>query len=391
MGSIPVSYDQRHARFYADDGAINAATAIAAEDADIDSDDLALDTNVRLRIVVSETGAGTLGLAGDSCQLQYRLNGGSWTVVDGSSSVVRSSASPNVTDGANLTRLLTQFSSNAFVDGTYDEVNGRCGSDGVSPAWNNATDVECEWCVQFRGADLSPGDVVELRGCRYNLGINSTFEAYTKTPSYTVVASDPVYEQETFRGRNDNGTEATATWKAAADTDFSQDADRTFRLRFGLACTDAGEAGFTPSVYYRHKPVGGAYGDWAVVSAGVVGNLSKTTLVARVASLNLTHGADATQQVTTGDFTSDNNGIVTNGSLATLTTVVDEKWELEVCLFINRLATSPGDTFEFKVTNDGTDLDTYTETPEVTVLAAHPPFSDHPSGMHGNKVLLLLN
>lgn len=189
MGSSPVTFDQRHFRFYQDDGAINASTAVAAEDANITSSDLALDTNLRIRLVLSETGTGTLPRTSDSVRLQYRLNGGSWTNVTGSSNVCRTTASPNVADGAALTRLLSQFASNSFVDGTFDEVDGKCGVDLTSPAFNADTDVEIEYCVQMRSADLVATDYVELRVVQETGP--SPYDAYNVTPKYTVASSGP--------------------------------------------------------------------------------------------------------------------------------------------------------------------------------------------------------
>jgi hypothetical protein len=189
MFGVAVSFDQAHFRYYADDGAINDATAIAAEDADITSDDLALDTNVRVRLVLSESGAGTIPVAADSLQLQYRVDEGTWTDVTASSSVCRATDSPNVADGATLTRLLSQSGANVFVDGTFDEVDGKCGVDADSPAYNGSTDIEVEYCVQFRSADLSPGEVVDLRLTRTNEGSSSPVESYSQTPSYTVAVA----------------------------------------------------------------------------------------------------------------------------------------------------------------------------------------------------------
>lgn len=52
-------------------------------------------------------------------------------------------------------------------------------------------------------------------------------------------------EQFGFRARNDDGSEATATWKAAQNAAFALTADQTFRLRFGLNATgDPASAGY---------------------------------------------------------------------------------------------------------------------------------------------------
>lgn len=57
-------------------------------------------------------------------------------------------------------------------------------------------------------------------------------------------------DQYGFRGRNDDGSETTATWKAAQNTSFSITPDQAFRLRFGInASGDPASAGF--KVQYR--------------------------------------------------------------------------------------------------------------------------------------------
>jgi hypothetical protein len=43
------------------------------------------------------------------------------------------------------------------------------------------------------------------------------------------------FTQVTFRGRNDDGSEVLATWKAAAGVDWNQVEDETFRVRFGVS------------------------------------------------------------------------------------------------------------------------------------------------------------
>jgi hypothetical protein len=209
------------------------------------------------------------------------------------------------------------------------------------------------------------------------------FTTVFATVDYTVAT--PVYDQDTFRGRNDDGNETAATWKAAAGADFSQNADDKFRLRFLVQCTVAGAAGFKPTIYYR-KNSGAGYGAWAVVSATFIIGVS---VVARANSTFLTHGADTTQQLGAGTFIADNNGVIELGALNTLTTEVNKEWEVEVVLFLSRTQNNPGDLFQFKITNDGVDLDTYTDTPIVTVADAPPPFSDVPLGGGGVRRLML--
>ena len=185
--STPVQYDQRHFRFKNDSGTESSTDWVAAEDTNITSAHIALDTNVRLRIVMSEVSvSGTLGRTTGAMQLYYSLDGfaTAGVIVDGASSYVRSTASPNETDGATLTgRQLTQYGSNSFVSAGFDEADGAGTS--VSPVADQ--DYEFEPCIQFRSAEITPGvDVVSLR---VQQPVSAEIDTYTVTPTYSALAA----------------------------------------------------------------------------------------------------------------------------------------------------------------------------------------------------------
>ncbi len=71
-------------------------------------------------------------------------------------------------------------------------------------------------------------------------------------------SSDPVLEQEGFRGRNDDDDEANATWKAAQDVDFDVAPDELYRLRFVVDSTVA--ALVSKQIGLEHAPDGTT--DW---------------------------------------------------------------------------------------------------------------------------------
>ena len=171
-GTSAPSYTQTRARWRNDDGSEAAATWRTIEGAGVSLpiDSVPLDTNIRLRIQVDETG----GVAGTiSPRLRYALNGGAYTVVDAASSVARSSASPNVADGVATTAQLTAPAGN-FRAGSIDEVDGAC-ADVVFLAGEY---TELEWCIQIRSADVAVGDTIDFR-C-YN--DTATLNTYTATP-----------------------------------------------------------------------------------------------------------------------------------------------------------------------------------------------------------------
>ena len=159
-------------RGYLDDGAINAATAIAGLNAPWPQD---VDTNFRIRFLLQETA----GAGGDFVpQLQYQLNGGGYVNVTATSNVVRCSVGTPA-DGAVTTSLLS--GTGTFASGAYDEVDGLSGTHTVVASGN----TEAEFCVQIRSADVADGDTVNLRVLGKS-NATTALDAYTQTPALTV-------------------------------------------------------------------------------------------------------------------------------------------------------------------------------------------------------------
>ena len=150
-------FDQKKFRFRDDDaGEVAPPTGaewLAAENVNIE---IVPDVNFRVRFLVQETGnvSGT-----DSFQLQYSHNGGTYTDVNASSSVVRSSASPNVADGLDLTEQMAGDQSFITDNNGFDEVNGLAGS----TVFTGNDDAEYEYCIQIRSADTKYADKIELQ------------------------------------------------------------------------------------------------------------------------------------------------------------------------------------------------------------------------------------
>lgn len=159
-----------------DDGNETTATWAALQNANFSFN---IDANLRIRLEIQET-AGCAG-ANKQWRLQYNRNGAGWVNVTDTSSVVRSSASPNLADAANLTDQLT-VGTGTFQGATgFDEVNGICGGNSMDLAASGH--AEAEFCVQIRSADVDNNDTVQLR-----VTDNGTaFAAYAATPTVTVV------------------------------------------------------------------------------------------------------------------------------------------------------------------------------------------------------------
>ncbi|MBN9503653.1 MAG: hypothetical protein BGO01_20590 [Armatimonadetes bacterium 55-13] len=171
----PTQFDQRHARFANDDGTADPATWSAAEDVDISA---SLDTNIRLRFVISDTAVGAgISPPPGVVQLQYSKNGGSYNNVTGASTNVRASLSSHFADGDTITRQLTQYGSNTFASVGAWETTGVSSSVFMAPGSDN----EVEFCFQLRSADVSPGDTFDFKLIYGGFALT----AYSKIPRVT--------------------------------------------------------------------------------------------------------------------------------------------------------------------------------------------------------------
>jgi IPT/TIG domain-containing protein len=168
--------------------------------------------------------------------------------------------------------------------------------------------------------------------------------------------------QHTFRFRNDDGSETTATWKAAADTNITQDWGVIFRLRIGVEIMTGGDAQTLMDARLQFSKNGAAYAN--------VGTAGSGAAVEFADSANVTDDGTTTQQITSGGTFGagriDENGTTTQYAPAGLT--VGNDTEGEFVLKINSTGNSDGDTFDFRITRGATNilLTQYTQTPRAT-------------------------
>ena len=141
-------------RYRNDDGTETTATWVYNENTD---GTLEVDTNYRMRLDVDaeHTAGGSFAL---TPTWQYQLNGGTWTAITGSSSVVKAVTSVNVSDGTATTAQIAQ------VTDTF--VASEITTDGVSPATSTMgsdSHTECELVFQIVGADVNDADTIGMR------------------------------------------------------------------------------------------------------------------------------------------------------------------------------------------------------------------------------------
>ena len=160
MGHVsPVSL-LHSVRAFDDDGSEHAMTPKAAVNAAVAIGEAGHDTNIIGRFLVQETNGGSLN--NQNADLEYRVNGGAWNDVDGSTSLyVRVFPSSNITDEADTTTGANRIGSGTYIT----DNNWMDDSDGIAGACSFAGNDEAEslHCFQIRSADTSDGDTIEVR------------------------------------------------------------------------------------------------------------------------------------------------------------------------------------------------------------------------------------
>ena len=179
----------------------------------------------------------------------------------------------------------------------FDEVDGLAGSTNLD--FSGSDEVELEYCLQIRSVDVSNDDTIELRV----KGLNT----YANTPTVTVTGILE-FVQDSFRGRNNDGSETTATWKAAANANWTQPVatefhGRHFRVRF-LVRENGGVSAADKTFQLEYNLNGGGWNDVTGASS----------VIKAKATDNLTEAEDTTQQLGSGTFITNNDGVdETNG------------------------------------------------------------------------------
>jgi len=163
--------------------------------------------------------------------------------------------------------------------------------------------------------------------------------------------------QFNFRARNDDGTESTATWKAALDSNWTQNVDETFRLR--IRCTQGGGTanGFVPTLQYNLNSAG-----WNDVT-------TSSSVVRAVSSANVTDEEATTEQIDPGGnalaYTA--GKVSEDGQCGSYTFGSGQDTENEFVLQIRSVDVANNDTVQFRVVDFNVELDSYSVTPQATV------------------------
>lgn len=168
------------------------------------------------------------------------------------------------------------------------------------------------------------------------------------------------FTQHDFRGRNDDGNETTATWKANQNVDWTQAVDTNFRIRFqiqeGAACAGNNKV-------WRMQ--------YNLAAAGWVDCSAASIVVRASASPNLADAANLTDQLTggTGTFVGATgfDEVDCNAGGTSMDVVASGNAECEFSVQIRSADVSDGQTLQLRVTDAGTAIASYAQTPTITV------------------------
>ena len=183
------------------------------------------------------------------------------------------------------------------------------------------------------------------------------------TWSVRPAAAGGAFDQTSFRGVNDDGSESASTFKAAVNTNFNQLQDENFRIRFLIQeDDDLEDLDMTFQLQYNLNA-----GGWNNVTAG-------SSVVRSAASTNFADGATTTQRIGAGTFIGTNNGMdevdgIAGGAGMDFTTTINQETEVEFCAQIRSADTTTGDTIQLRVINGKTSspIAVYTSTPTLTI------------------------
>ena len=183
-------------RFF-EDGTETGSTGKAADDQNANISDT-VDENIAIRIGVQEVGGGTDGATTDDYQLQRSLNGGTWTDVTSSSSVVKGYTSANLTDAAATTQRMSA-GSGTWIAGEISETDGLL-TDFQLP---KSRFTELLFAITTVAADITTGDAIDFRVLRNG----AVLDAYNIVPRLNAPAPAQTLENH-FDGTD--GTVLTA-------------------------------------------------------------------------------------------------------------------------------------------------------------------------------------
>jgi hypothetical protein len=162
-----------------------------------------------------------------------------------------------------------------------------------------------------------------------------------------------------FRGRGDTVALNTDTWDHLLDTDWTQDVDTTFRVRFEVEETAGAISDNTLAPQLEYNLAGAG---WNAVT-------TTSSVVKAVVSGQFNEG-DATTNVLAGSARTFVAGSGSEDGLATTTAAMSNAHtEVEYSVQIVSGDVTDAQTLQLRVSNAGVALNTYTQTPTITATS----------------------
>lgn len=128
------------------------------------------------------------------------------------------------------------------------------------PISAGVSDLSIEVNDSTKAEEIAPNFTGDLGG----INAVDSIRAEEVIPIDVQLSGGVAIDQEGFRFRNDDGSEASATWKAGQDINTVFAPGDVARLRALLNAT-GDPASIEAQLEYRHKPSGGSFGDWKKV------------------------------------------------------------------------------------------------------------------------------
>ncbi len=172
------------------------------------------------------------------------------------------------------------------------------------------------------------------------------------------------WTQVAFQYRDDDGSEVTATDRQPVNTNDTLQLDEPYRMRICVQGTHSGGSGSfeltTPTFEYNVDGAG-----WNPVTTT---SLNVRAVASADISWTITDG-DATTEQLAQSQTFVAGQMDENGTSASLTLSETEESEWELVFQLRSADLSGGETVQLRITENGTALDAYTQTPSITVAS----------------------
>ena len=169
--------------------------------------------------------------------------------------------------------------------------------------------------------------------------------------------------QSSFRVRNDDGSESSATWAAALNTNASIQVDTNFRVRFATSVGGSGSG-----IYTNTGTRSIAYS----LNGGTFAQVTSSSSVVKLSSSSHVSDETATTQQITSGGTYQAGNVLTSSSNTTNTNHSNNTIEDEGCFQIVSSAVNNGDTIviEMVPSTSGFYDGGYSQTCTITVVKA---------------------